>query len=311
MDERLSVYLRSIAERIAALGDELRDRFGWTHMEVTLGVELEPESLRPLLVIRGEVGVGSLAELIRSVVTPMLLDGMQLELRLQPLPVREWYAVPTGGLELWSQHPSREQRSLATELEVADGPVGHIAHDGPGMLLLARDGTLGWATGILGHACVARPIAEPSLSDASGLAICTAARAYLGTPYLLGGASTRRIDCSALVARAYERATGILLPRHSYDQLAVGAGGQVCGEAVGLPGDLLFILSRRMQRLHVGIVGEAGTIIHASRSRSAVIEEPSVEFQLDAEWLRRVPLVQVIEWARGQVGRLHVELPTR
>jgi hypothetical protein len=27
--------------------------------------------------------------------------------------------------------------------------------------------------------------------------------------------------------------------------------------------------------------------------------------------LRRVPLVQVIEWARGQVGRLHVELPTR
>jgi hypothetical protein len=66
-----------------------------------------------------------------------------------------------------------------------------------------------------------------------------------------------------------------------------------------------------MQRLHVGIVGEAGTIIHASRSRSAVIEEPSVEFQLDAEWLRRVPLVQVIEWARGQVGRLHVELPTR
>ena len=66
-----------------------------------------------------------------------------------------------------------------------------------------------------------------------------------------------------------------------------------------------------MQRLHVGIISEAGTIIHASRSRSAVIEEQNVEFQLDAEWLRRVSLVHVIEWARGQVGLPHVQLPTR
>lgn len=66
-----------------------------------------------------------------------------------------------------------------------------------------------------------------------------------------------------------------------------------------------------MQRLHVGIVSEVGTIIHASRSRSAVIEEPEVEFQLDAEWLRRVSLVQVIEWSRTQVGHAHLELPVR
>lgn len=311
MDERLGVYLRSIAERLAALGDHLRERHGWTHLELTLRVELEPETLRPLLVVSGEIAIASLAAPIRAAVTPMLLDGMQLDLRLQPIAVREWYAVPAAGIELWAQHPSRATRALATELEPADGPVGHLAHDGPGMLLRARDGTVGWATGLLGHACAARPIPEVSLTEQPGIAICTAARAYLGTPYMLGGATARRIDCSALVARAYERGVGLLLPRHSHDQLAIGGGGQVCGRAGGLPGDLLFIHSRRMQRLHVGIVSEAGTIIHASRSRSAVIEEPDVEFQLDAEWLRRVSLAQVIDWGRGQVGRLHVELPTR
>jgi hypothetical protein len=311
MDERLGIYLRSIAERLAALGDELRERYGWTHMDVSLRVELEPESLRPLLVVHGEIAVASLAGSIRAAVTPMLLDGVQLDLRLQPLAVREWYAVPAGGLELWSDHHSRPKRALATELEPADGPVGHLAHDGPGMLLRARDGTVGWASGLLGHACAARPITEVSLPDEPGLAICRAARAYLGTPYVLGGATARHIDCSALVARAYERSIGLLLPRHSHDQLAVGGGGQVCGVAAGLPGDLLFIHSRRMQRLHVGIVSEAGTIIHASRSRSAVIEEPEVEFQLDAEWLRRVSLAQLLDWARTQVGRPHLELPTR
>jgi hypothetical protein len=311
MDERVSVYLRSIAERLAALGDHLRERYGWTHMDVMVRVELEPGSLRPLLVVDGEIAVASLAAPIRAALTPLLLDGMQLDLRLKPLAVREWYAVPAGGIELSGDHPSRPKRALATELEPADGPVGHLAHDGPGMLLRARDGTVGWATGLLGRACEARPITAASLGESPGLAICAAARAYLGTPYVLGGATARHIDCSALVARAYERSVGLLLPRNSHDQLAVGGGGELCGTASGLPGDLLFIHSRRMQRLHVGIVGEAGTIIHASRSRSAVIEEHDVDFQLDAEWLRRVPLVQLIEWARTQIGRPHLELPTR
>jgi hypothetical protein len=311
VDERLGVYLRSISERLAALGEHLSEQYGWTHLDVKISVELEPGTLRPLLVIGGEVAVASLAKPIRAALDPMLLDGMLLALRLQPMRVREWYAVPVAGLELWSQHPSRSNRSLATQLEFADGPVGSLAHHGLGMLLRARDGTVGWATGLLGPACAARPICEPSLDDAPGLAICAAARAYLGTPYVLGGATVRHIDCSALVARAYEQGIGLLLPRHSHDQLAIGGGGQVCGVADGSPGDLLFIHSRRMQRLHVGIVSEAGTIIHASRSRSAVIEEPDVEFQLDAQWLRRVPLTQLLEWSRAQLGRPHLELPTR
>ena len=314
MDERLAAYLSTVNERLAVLREQLRERYGWTHMNLALEVELEPESSRPVLVVRGEIAVASLAKPIHAAVRPLLLDEMQLDLRVQPIAVREWYAIPAGGIELWSEHPSRQKRSLATELEPTDGPVGHLAHDGPGMLLRARDGTVGWATGLLGRVCAARPIGEVSLphplDEAPGLAICDAARAYLGTPYVLGGATAKRIDCSALVSRAYER-VGLPLPRHSHDQLAVGGGGRVCGAADGEPGDLLFIHSRKMQRLHVGIVSEVGTIIHASRSRSAVIEEPNVEFQLDAEWLLRVRLAKMIDWARTQIGRPHVELPIR
>jgi hypothetical protein len=311
VDERLGAYLQSIHERLAALREELRERYGWTRMKLSVDVEIDLESLRPRLVVQGEIAVASVAKPIRAAISPMLLDDMELVLRLSPLAVREWYAVPAGGLELWSEHPSRPKRSLATELEPADGPVGHLAHDGPGMLLRARDGTVGWATGLLGAACAARPIGEFSLGEAPGLAICSVVRKYLGTPYVLGGATARRIDCSALVARAYERGIGLLLPRHSHDQLAVGGGGQVCGVAEGLPGDLLFIHSRRMQRLHVGIVSEVDTIIHASRSRSAVIEEFSLDFQLDAVWIRRVSLLQLLEWGHTQIGRPHLELPMR
>lgn len=304
MDKRLSAYLQGIHAELERLRERLRERYGWTLIELTL--DIEPRA--PALIVTGEIAVPSLRAMVVDTLTPLLLDDMTLELDVQPMAVREWYAIPPAGLELWAQHPSRPQRSLATELEPADGPVGHLAHDGPGMLLRARDGTVGWATGMLGEAGPARPLITP---QATNVSVCEAARGYLGAPYWLGGTTNRRIDCSALVQRAYEHALQLLLPRNSHDQLAACGGGQVCGSASGAPGDLIFIRSRTMRRLHVGIVAEVDTIIHASRSRAAVIEAPQVEFQLDAQWLRRVPMSALIDWGRSQAGREHVALPGR
>lgn len=306
MDERLTAYLRAIDRELERLRQRLRQRYGWTHIELSLAIE----PLRPALIVTGEIAVPSLRAAIVAAITPLLLDGMALELDLRAMPVREWYAVPRDGLELWTQHPTCPQRTLATELELGDGPVAHLAHDGPGMLLRARDGTVGWATGLLGEPGPARSLPRPSSPRDPG-SICEAARAYLGTPYQLGGATRQRIDCSALVQRAYDHALQLLLPRNSHDQLAICKGGQVCGTASGAPGDLIFIHSRTMQRLHVGIVAGDHTIIHASRSRAAVIEEPQVEFQLDAQWLRRVSLAALLDWSHTQAGRAHLELPTR
>lgn len=300
MDERLAVYLRSVDAHLDDLRAQLRARYGWTRLELELDVAIEDGA--PVLIVSGRVAVASLRRAIVERVTPLLLDHMTLAVRVEPLAVGRWYAIPRTGLELWAEHPSCSRRSLATELGPDDGPIGHLAHDGPGMLLCARDGTVGWATGVLGRACDPRPLARPRTSGARA-AIVEAARAYLGVAYELGGASERRIDCSALVARAYERGANVLLPRNSHDQLAAGGGGEICGTADGELGDLIFMRSRRMQRLHVGIVGVDETIVHASRSRSMVIEESQLEFQLDAEWLRRVRLAEVLAWAETQVGR--------
>lgn len=55
--------------------------------------------------------------------------------------------------------------------------------------------------------------------------IITAAEDWLGTPYLYGGAcndlATDRCDCSSLVRYAYRHATGIELPRTTYDQVVL------------------------------------------------------------------------------------------
>ncbi|KIG18726.1 N-acetylmuramoyl-L-alanine amidase [Enhygromyxa salina] len=306
MDERLHAYLRAIERELERLRERLRERHGWTHLELSLHIE----PLTPALHVTGEIAVPSLRPAVVDTLTPLLLDGMKLELDLRPMPVQAWYAIPDAGLELWAQHPACSRRSLATELVAGDGPVAHLAHDGPGMLLRARDGTVGWATGLLGSQVTARPLAEPR-AQSGHQSVCEAARSYLGVPYLLGGTSDQRIDCSGLVQRAYDRALQILLPRNSHDQLAVCGGGQVCGSAIGSPGDLMFIHSRTMQRLHVGIVGAADTIIHASRSRGMVIEAPQVEFQLDAAWLRRGSAAALRDWGLQQAGRHYVELPMR
>lgn len=305
----LAPYLDTIRSRIAGLRSSLRARYGWTRLELDVAVELEPDTLAPVLVVSGEVVVARLGRTITELLTPLLLDDMRLELRLRPLAIEQWYELPRAGLTLWAEHPSRPQRSLATELLADDGPVGHLAHDGPGMLLCARDGTMGWATGLLGSACAPRPVAAPRTDDDGPARVCAAARAYLGVPYELGGASERRIDCSALVGRACKQALDLLLPRNSHDQLAVGGGGVQQGSTEGAAGDLLFIHSRRLGRLHVGVITDGGTIVHASRSRGRVIEEPAVEFQLDATWLRRVPLAQLLEWGASQAGRNCIELP--
>lgn len=312
MDARLVTYLREVEAQIEGLRAELRARYGWTH----IALELQIDGARGVLVAEAELAVAKLAEPVRATLEAMLFEGLTLELRPRVLEVQGWYGVPRAGLELWAEHPSQPERNLATELEASDGPVGHLAHDGPGMLLRARDGTVGWATGILGPQSEARPLtgprapAESRLEPArAGEPICAAARDYLGTPYLLGGASRNHIDCSALVQRAYLHGVELLLPRNSRDQLAVAGGGTLRGTTEGPPGDLLFIHSRRMQRIHVGILAGEGRILHASRTHAAVIDQPTVEFQLDAEWIRHVERAHLCAWGQTQVGRKNVELP--
>ena len=91
---------------------------------------------------------------------------------------------------------------------------------------------------------------------------------FLGTPYLWGGSSRWGIDCSGLVQQAL-LACGIDCPRDSDQQRALGR--PLGEEEPPARGDLIFWPG------HVGILSDAGTLLHANAHHMAVAYEPLAE----------------------------------
>ncbi|PCC67967.1 NlpC/P60 family protein [Nannocystis exedens] len=190
-----------------------------------------------------------------------------------------------------------ESRELCTELLAGDGPVGVLAAAGEWTLVRAGDGTIGWTRARLG-APAASPAAARSRGGAAALA--RALRRFRGAPYRLGGTTPPGIDCSGLVQRAVRSALGLVLPRHSSDQLALAAAPV---RALGEPGDLLFMWGAGESPCHVGVVlrgprAGARTLLHASSRRGRVIEEPLEQVLLRAARWRHMELEQVLALRR-------------
>jgi len=103
--------------------------------------------------------------------------------------------------------------------------------------------------------------------SATGASILAAARAYAGTPYRWGGASSRGVDCSGLVVRAMAR-QGVTVPHHS---AALYKMGRAVSRAALQPGDLVFFNTNGRGISHVGIWAGGNSFIHASSGQRKVI----------------------------------------
>lgn len=101
---------------------------------------------------------------------------------------------------------------------------------------------------------------NPELNNDSLLEI---ALQFIGTPYLWGGRSFMGIDCSGFVQVAF-KAIGVKLPRDASQQIELGNVVQFPSDAKA--GDLAFFDNEDGDITHVGLILEAGKIMHASGS---------------------------------------------
>lgn len=139
----------------------------------------------------------------------------------------------------------------------------------------------------------AAPVAPESrvdafLSRANDLVLN--AMGFMGIPYRWGGATPQTgFDCSGFVQFVFRQATGMMLPRSSFDQIHHGVS--VMRDELQ-PGDLVFFDTMRAQFSHVGIyIGENRFIHSPSRGKTVeIVDLTEAYWKKRYNGARRIPL---------------------
>lgn len=105
---------------------------------------------------------------------------------------------------------------------------------------------------------------------------------FVGTPYRMGGGSTKGFDCSGFVSYLYNK-YGLQLPRSSREQALIGE--QVNLDAVQ-KGDLIFFKGRNIKSKTIGHVA---LVIEVSADTNDVKMIHSTRHGLRTDWLSKEP----------------------
>lgn len=108
-----------------------------------------------------------------------------------------------------------------------------------------------------------------SPSAVSGQQIVSYAKQFIGTPYQMGGESSKGFDCSGLVQTVFAH-FGISLPRTAADQAQIG---QTIAKSNLQPGDLVFFNTDGQEISHVGIYVGNSQFISATSSQGVQIRD--------------------------------------
>jgi cell wall-associated NlpC family hydrolase len=123
--------------------------------------------------------------------------------------------------------------------------------------------------------------AAASDGTVDGADVVADAEKYIGVPYVLGGESTRGMDCSGLVQQTYKD-LGITLPRLVHQQKTMGTA--VPSLAQAQPGDLIVFKGGG----HVAIYEGNNTVIHAPYPGRTVTNEKLWVGDSGIETIRRI-----------------------
>jgi hypothetical protein len=296
--------MRGVLEAVAALVERQRAaltaEFGWTQCDLT--AHAEPGVLR----LSGQVLLPRITAGLCACVTPLLPVGWQLDAGAVAVrPGLGWRSLGPGVTPLWraprlnlaTGMKGHVPSDLTSELLASDGAVELLVERGGWALVRADDGTVGWLQGPLRAGT--RPLrrALRVTPEVALRRLTSRLRGHLGVPYRLGGTTRRHIDCSGLVQRCVREALGLVLPRHSTDQLSCSAA---TSRSLGEPGDLLFMAGLDAAVCHVGVVLRGPrpgtrTLLHASSRRGRVVEEPLDRCLARASRVQHMEFAQLLE----------------
>lgn len=116
------------------------------------------------------------------------------------------------------------------------------------------------------------------------------AMGFLGIPYRFGGATPEAgFDCSGFVQYVFRQASGLMLPRSSFEQIRQGIA--VARDELQV-GDLVFFNTMRATASHVGIYIGENRFIHApSRGKTVeIVDITNSYWQARYDGARRLPL---------------------